>query len=348
VFMPGKQSEQIGLFQVDEHGDAPFEKLSHENGVRFWYAREYMEALGYEKWSEFKNKALNRAMQACLQSNIAIEDNFTSCKRTVKGHQVDDYKLSRFACLVIALNGNPKNKAVAQAQTYFTSLAEWIHGAAFSFESADRIIARNEISDRERTLSSAASRRGVTSFGAFQNAGYRGMYNMDLWELKQIRGLEDDKRPLLDFMGRDELAGNLFRLSLTEGRLEKDNVRGQAQAEYVAEDVGKSVREMMIKETGKRPESLPVVEDIALVKRGLKQANKELPKGDDLELQRANRDAELTAIYESAPDGDFFPDCLECLNGSKTSHNGSPQCSNGSIAAGGLVAHCDCDYCSLA
>jgi DNA-damage-inducible protein D len=102
---------------------------------------------------------------------------------------------------------------------------------------------------------------------------------MDYKTLKSHKGI-DQGRSLLDFMRKDELAANLFRLSLTEGRIKRDGIRGQYPLEAVAEQIGIRVRTTMIEETGVRPENIPIAEDIALVKRGLKRAHKEMIKID--------------------------------------------------------------------
>jgi DNA-damage-inducible protein D len=106
------------------------------------------------------------------------------------------------------------------------------------------------------------------------------MYNMDLNRLKEMKGLEDRSRSLLDFMGKRELAANLFRLTETEAKLKNDRVRGQKPAEFVAESVGRRVRQMMVANDGARPEHLALAGDIKQVRKGLKVAHKEFRKLD--------------------------------------------------------------------
>ena len=201
------------------------------------------------------------------------------CEREIEGSTVSDFKLSRFACCLTALNGDVKKPQVAAAQAYFVSLAEVLRKYFLNASNVDRVTVREEISAREVTLSGVAKGAGVTTYAFFQNAGYRGMYNMDYKTLKSHKGI-DQGRSLLDYMRKDELAANLFRLSLTEGRIKRDGIRGQYPLEAVAEQVGIRVRTTMIEETGVRPENIPIAEDIALVKRGLKRAHKEMKKID--------------------------------------------------------------------
>jgi hypothetical protein len=156
--------------------------------------------------------------------------------------------------------------------------------------------------------------------------------------------IPDLSRPLFDFMGKDELAANLFRLTLTEGRIKKENTRGQAGLEHVAHDVGARVRKTMIEETGLEPESLPIATDKKLVKKALKGTGRGFAQLDDLDQQRIY-ETEALAAMPAAPMGDMFPDCAECAAGSGISHSGSINCTSGSLASGGPVAHCSCDYC---
>src|SRR5262249_49445230 len=127
---------------------------------------------------------------------------------------------------------------------------------------------------------STAKKAEVVEYALFQNAGYRGMYNMDLSRLKRAKGLLNSSRSLLDFMGKRELAGNLFRLTETEARLKSEGVRGQKPAENAALTCGGKGRARMIENTGRRPELLRLEGDVKDVKKGLKQAHREFAKLD--------------------------------------------------------------------
>ncbi|MFN7919371.1 MAG: hypothetical protein U0Q16_04695 [Bryobacteraceae bacterium] len=263
---------KVGLFDLDS---PRFDDISQTNGTRYWYARDLMSALGYDNWGAFK-KAINRAIAACISANMPVADNFIQDRRLVGEKTVDDYKLTRCACLFVAMNGDPKKPMVAKAQAYFTALALAVQEIPIDSESLDRSVIREEISEREVSLSATAAEAGVEFFGRFKSAGYRGMYNIDYSALKKLKGMPDLRRSLLDFMGRDELAANLFRLTLTEGRIHRDHVRGQAALEDVAERVGRRVRQAMIDETGKRPEDLPISTDIRQVQKGIRSTAKGL------------------------------------------------------------------------
>jgi DNA-damage-inducible protein D len=238
-----------------------------------------MGMLGYENMQAFEH-ALNRAIGTCTTLGIPVLENFEQVRRQVDGQQVSDYKLSRFACYLVAMNGDIRKVQVAKAQAYFADLAAAASQYIRSVQDVERVQVRDEISGRERSLSSTAKKAGVSQYGYFQNAGYRGMYNVDLSTLKKMKGLADTSRSLLDFMGKRELAGNLFRLTETEAKLKSQNILGQTAAENVAMKVGKKVRSLMMENTGTRPELLPLEGDIRNVHRGLKQTAKELSKLD--------------------------------------------------------------------
>jgi DNA-damage-inducible protein D len=120
---------------------------------------------------------------------------------------------------------------------------------------------------------------GVVEYGLFQNAGYRGLYNMNLREIRRYKGVPEGRSPL-DFMGKTELAANLFRVTQTEEKIRAERIRGQKPLEYAAEHVGREVRRTMVKISGKRPEELPSAEDIKSVHKKLKSSHREIRKLD--------------------------------------------------------------------
>jgi DNA-damage-inducible protein D len=197
----------------------------------------------------------------------------------VDGKLVVDYKLSRFACYLAAMNGDPKKPQVAQAQSYFVAWAEACRLFLEESDGVERVAIRGEISEHERTLSGTAKRAGVTDYALFQNSGYRGLYNMNLREIRRHKGVPDGRSPL-DFMGKTELAANLFRVTQTEEKIRGEGIRGQPALERTAENVGRTVRRTMIEISGKRPENLPPAEDIKQVHKKLKSSHREIKKLD--------------------------------------------------------------------
>ena len=261
-------------FQPEEPN---FEALAKENGFTYWLKSNLATSLGYEDGKSLE-KAINKAMTVCLTLNIPVIENFVQVDGSL---EKNDFKLSRFACYLTVMNADVRNPLVARAQAYFAGLAEAF--AEYSkAESVERVLIRGEISEREGTLSSTAKTHGVENYAYFQNAGYRGMYNMNLTKLKSHKGLgTQTKGTLLDFMGKEELAANLFRITQTEAKIRNDKIRGQPHLERTAEGVGRDVRNAMIKISGQKPEELKLeTSSIPDLKKGLKLTHKELKKID--------------------------------------------------------------------
>ena len=268
-----------------------FERVWQSNGSHFWYARTFMEMLGYESYAAFQN-AINRAIGTCTTLGLPVLENFQQCDRVIDGVRADDYKLSRFACYLVAMNGDVRKQPVAAAQAYFATLAEAARQYLKASDEIERVKVRDEISEQDKSLMSTAKRAGVGDFGLFHNAGYRGMYNMHLGKLKAYKGLPDG-RTLLDFMDKRELAGNLFRLTETDARLRFEGVRGQKPAQDVAFQVGRKVRKLMIENDGTAPEHIPLSSDIKDVRKGLKQTAREFTKLDAGKTKRLPKPNDL-------------------------------------------------------
>lgn len=255
-----------------------FESMGHDNGFRYWWGSELATLLGYDGLNSFR-KAIERAMVTLTSLGVPIVDNIIQERRTIDDKSVLDYKLSRFACYLAAMNGDPKKKEVALAQAYFVTWAEACRLSLQEADGVERVGIRAEISEHERTLSGTAHRAGVTNYAYFQNAGYRGLYNMDLYQIRRAKGVPDTRSPL-DFMGKTELAANLFRVTQTEEKIRASNVRGQQQLENTARQVGRKVRDTMIEIGGRKPEDLPPAEDIKEVHKKLKSSHREIKKLD--------------------------------------------------------------------
>jgi len=260
-----------------------FEDLSKQNDITYWLASDVMSLLGYENESTFK-KVITRAQGACANSDVAVHENFISVEREDGKH---DIKLSRFACFLVAMSADFRKPEVAKIQTYLAQLADAVQNTIELSDNIPRVPLRGEIKEREKALASTANNAGVFNFARFQAAGYLGMYNMNITRLKQVRGIPKGKSPL-DFMGKTELAANLFRITQTEERIKTRDIKGQTNCERVSHWVGKQVRDTM-KELGEvYPEDLPIAEDIKHVtsslrkhKRKLSKADPKLPLGDE-------------------------------------------------------------------
>ncbi|EZI26379.1 damage-inducible protein D [Pseudomonas extremaustralis 14-3 substr. 14-3b] len=258
-----------------------FDGLCRKNGITYWFARDFMKMIGYQTFQSFQ-KAVQKAIASCTTLGIDIMENFQQVDREIDGKIEKDYKLSRFACYLTAMNGDSKKPEVARAQAYFAAVAETFKRYIDQAEDVERVLIRDEISLHEKSLSGVAKQAGVTEYHFFQNAGYRGLYNMNMSDLKNRKGLigKDSSRSLLDFMGKQELAANLFRVTQTEAKMENEGIRGQKAAERAAEAVGRKVRETMIEISGDTPESLPLARDLKQVKGDLKASSKEFKRLD--------------------------------------------------------------------
>ncbi|SEL25940.1 hypothetical protein [Nitrosovibrio tenuis] len=257
-----------------------FEDAAKENGVRYWDAHEFMSTLGYETWTAF-NKVIIKAIASCAQLGISIHDVFIPVQIIEGKGVINSYKLTRFACFLVSLHADAKKPQVAQAKVVLAALADELIQERIQEGSLERIEIREELKAGETIMAGAAKAAGleVHQYGVFKNAGFMGMYNMSLKQLIQYKGAPADKT-LYDYMGKTELAANLFRVTQTEERLKRTQPRGLNQASQTAQDVGREVRDVMMRSSGEKPENLPIEEHIGDVKKRLKSANKEMRKID--------------------------------------------------------------------
>ena len=218
-------------------------KKVDENGVEYWTARELMIVLGYTLWQNFES-VINKAKQSCVNSRQFPQDHFIDInKLTQIGHgtvrRLDDYKLDRYACYLIAQNGDPTKPAIAMAQTYFAIQTRKQEIYDSLSEAEKRIIKRGEVADKNKQLFSTARLAGVSNFGLFNDAGYKGLYSMPLKDIEKKK--EIPKGELLDRAGSQELAANWFRITQTEAKLQRENVRGDLESQKTHFDVGSKV-----------------------------------------------------------------------------------------------------------
>lgn len=246
------------------HRDFESIKKIDENGFEFWEARELMPLLGYTKWQKFQ-EAILRAKAVCISTQQAIEDHFTGADKMVDigsktSRKILDYHLSRFACYLIAQNGDPRKPEIALAQTYFAVQTRKQELFAALDDDGKRIFARQEVAKHNVKLAKTAKASGVENFGKFNNAGYLGLYNLTSDQIKHKKGIV--KGDLLDYAGSTELAANLFRITQTDAILQKDSVKTEDLATATHRRVGRTVRESIEKIGGTMPEDLPVNEHI--------------------------------------------------------------------------------------
>ena len=262
-----------------KYGNKNFEDIKHidENGIEYWYARELMHVLQYARWENFK-KVIEKAMITCENSEISTKDCFLDVTKPIitgKGREdfIEDYKLNRYACYLIAQNGDPRKEVIALAQTYFAiqTRKQEISEKEYSLLTEDekRFYQRNLTRKGNYSLNQTAKNSVVKNFDKFHNSGYKGLYNGetadDIAKRKGLRYRED----ILDNMGSDELIANLFRISQTEQKLKRDNVQSEKDACSTHNKIGKIVRKAIKEAGGTMPEDLPTPQ------KSLKQLEKE-------------------------------------------------------------------------
>ena len=244
-----------------------FESIKHidEYGNEYWEARELQEALQYTEWRKFEG-VIDKAKIACESSDYKALDHFVGADKMVEigsdtKREVPDYKLSRYACYLIAQNGDSRKKVIALAQTYFpiqTRKMELTEREYSSLtEEEKRFYQRNLTKKGNYSLNIAARNAGVKNFDRFHNYGYKGLYNGetadDIAKRKKLRYRED----ILDNMGSEELIANLFRISQTEQKLKRDDVNSESKASKTHYEVGRKIRNTIKELGGTMPEDLP-------------------------------------------------------------------------------------------
>ena len=257
------------------NGQKSFEELKQINrhGAEYWSARDLQSVLGYNHWRSFEN-ALQKAITSCQQSGNAPDHHFARARKMItlgKGgeREVPDYQLSRFACYLIAQNGDPRKPEIANAQKYFaiqTRRQEISEGLAADME---RLELRKQASEEFRALSGAARDAGVQNkmFGVFHDAGYKGLYGgKGVEDIKKFKGV-DPKDNLMDRMNTTELAANQFRMTQAREKLQKEKIKGQEAAIKTHKRVGREVREAIRRIGGTPPEYIPPAEHIKQVQK---------------------------------------------------------------------------------
>ena len=244
-----------------------FERIKHidENGVEYWNARELMFVLTYSKWGNFE-KVINKAKEACENSDISVNDHFADVGKTIKmpkgaEKEILDYKLTRYACYLIAQNGDSRKKPIALAQTYFAvkTRKQELTEQEYKELSEDekRLYTRKNVKDKNKYLFQTAKDSGVKNFGKFNNYGYRGLYDGETaQDIKKRKGI-GEKEDILDYMGSTELAANLFRITQTDEVLKNKKVKDENTACQTHHDVGQAVRQTIKRIGGTMPEDLP-------------------------------------------------------------------------------------------
>jgi DNA-damage-inducible protein D len=288
--------------KAEDKLDPPFKGTSEEviagfesaakkttEGVEYWSASELMILLGYREWKDFES-VIHSAYIACNQSGLTINDHFAEVSGLAEGRSsirpgVIDLNVTRYGAYLIAQNGDARKKQVAFAQTYFAVQTRRRELRADRdeqlAEQQRRIALRDKIADHNKDLADAAKGAGVVQpidYAAFQNAGYRGLYNkLDANGIRAVKGLDSNSK-ILDHMGSTELAANLFRATQAEEKLRREGIKGKFNANNAHYEVGKKVRKAIADIGGTMPERLEPEEDINKIRQRLGGAPAKITK----------------------------------------------------------------------
>lgn len=269
---------------VEKYNEQIFENIKHVNeyGQEFWYARELSRALEYKDFRNFE-QIIFKAMDSCKNSGLDIGDHFGDVTEMVEigsnaRRGFPGYMLSRYACYLIVMNGDPKKQVIALGQTYFavkTRQQELVENYDELSEDQKRLAIRSEMKRHNKQLADAAHGAGVETpleYAIFQNYGYQGLYGgLSAKDIQQRKGLKKSEN-ILDHMGSTELAANLFRATQTEEKLRRDQIQGKELANAVHYQVGRKVRQTIKELGGTMPEDLPTPP------KSIKQIEKEQKK----------------------------------------------------------------------
>ena len=266
------------MTNIENYKEKVFDEIKHvdEQGNEYWFARELMPILEYSKWENF-HRVIKQAMIACKASNNYINDHFPEVRKMVNTgdsiRNIIDYKLSRYACYLIVQNANPKKESVALGQTYFAIQTRKMElteeGYSKLTEDEKRLYQRNLTRKGNIELNETAKKAGVKNFDKFHNAGYMGLYNGETADqIAKRKGLRY-REEILDNMGSEELADNLFRIVQTNSKIKKDNIEGENNANETHYKMGRDIRNFIKEQGGTMPEDLPTP------KKSLKEIEKE-------------------------------------------------------------------------
>lgn len=251
-------------------------------GIECWSARELQELLGYSKWENFE-KVILKAKEACTNAGELVDYHFPDIRKTIampKGaeKEIGDILLTRYACYLVAQNGDSRKEEIAFAQNYFavqTRRAELVEQRILEFE---RIKAREKLSQTEKQLSGILFERGVDSqgFAIIRSKGDQALFRLNTQMLKRKMGVPDS-RPVADFLPTISIKAKDLAAEMTGLNVQSKDLKGQKKIEIEHIDNNSAVRNMLT-QRGIVPENLPTAEDVKKLQRKLEGEEKKLLK----------------------------------------------------------------------
>jgi len=249
-----------------------FEKIKKVNKYKseYWSSRDLSKALEYKDYRKFLN-VINKSKESCKNSGQVIHNHFVQVDEMVKigsgaERSVDVIHLSRYACYLIIQNSDPSKEIVALGQTYFAIQTRRQEKTDQLIEDQKRMHLRGEVKNHNTSLAEAADNAGVKKFGVFQNYGYKGLYGgLDAKDIHKVKKLKKSQK-ILDHMGSEELAANLFRATQADAKLRRENISGETKANLTHYEVGQKVRKTIDDLGGDMPEDLPLADGIGKAK----------------------------------------------------------------------------------
>lgn len=246
-------------------------KKINEYQSEYWSARQLAKILEYADYRNFE-MVIKKAKESCKNSGQSILDHFVDVTDMIEigktaSREIKDTYLSRYACYLIMQNADPSKEIVALGQTYFAIQTRRQEVQDQTIEDQKRVFLREEMTAHNKHLAETASQAGVTNYGRFTNYGYMGLYGgLSMQQIHAMKRLKPTQK-ILDHMGSEELAANLFRATQTDAKIRREQIKGEARANQTHFEVGRKVRQTIQELGGTMPEKLPVGDDITKAKR---------------------------------------------------------------------------------